>query len=137
MSQTDEELIARAIAARDRAYAPYSTYMVGAAIAADGAVYEGANIENVSYGDTICAERAAMCAAVYAGAREFDVVVVVTQSSPPVAPCGTCRQAMLEFTSAPERVRVILANPQGERVDTTLAELLPRGFRKSDLDEAT
>jgi cytidine deaminase len=137
MSDRTSELIACALAARDRAYAPYSSYHVGCAILANGAVYAGANVENSSFPAGLCAERGALAAAVYAGARELDTVVVATQSSPPAAPCGVCLQTLMEFAPDPASVAVVLVNPAGERDDTTLAALLPRGFRKRQLDDAT
>jgi len=134
---TDEELLARATEARTRAYAPYSNYLVGCAVLADGEVYEGANVENVSYGAVICAERVAVALAAYKGVRALETVALVTQSSPPVAPCGLCRQTMMEFAPDPTKLRILMANTEGECVEATLAELLPRGFRRKDLEDAT
>jgi cytidine deaminase len=134
---TDEELLQRALQVRDNAYAPYSRYAVGCAILAGGKVYTGANVENVSYGAVICAERSAVAAMVSDGVQEIERVALITQSSPPVAPCGLCRQTMQEFASDPESLRILIGNTQGERIDMTLAELLPKGFRKRDLEDAT
>ena len=134
---TDEQLLERARKARERAYAPYSNYFVGCAILANGKVYEGANVENVSFGAVICAERAAVSAAAYDGVRDIDTVALVTKSSPPVAPCGLCRQTIQEFASAPDKLRILIGNTEGEVIETTLAELLPRAFRKADLEDAT
>jgi cytidine deaminase len=130
---TDDELVERAIAAQQRSYAPYSRYPVGCALLAQGTVYEGANVENSSYGAAICAERSAITRAVYAGEREIDAVVVATDSSPPAAPCGICLQTLSEFAGDPDAMRVVLVNPKGERIELTLAALLPHGFRREQL----
>lgn len=115
-------LIDEAWAARDRAYAPYSNFHVGAALLAeDGRVFSGCNVENLSYGLTNCAERVAIGAAVAAGARKFLAVAVVADTAVPISPCGACRQVLAEF-GVP---RVMLAN-RTERLEFTLEELLPR-----------
>ena len=128
-----EEMVALAMQARERAYAPYSGYAVGCAILADGVLYQGANVENASYGLALCAERSAVAAAVVGGARGIQEVAVVTASSPPAAPCGMCLQTLTEFAGDPAAVRVHLANPEGERRTVTLAECLPYGFRRDQL----
>lgn len=131
---SDSKLIELALAARDRAYAPYSGYHVGCALrTADGSIYSAANVENASYGLASCAERNAIIAAVLDGHRALDTVVVATTSDPPAAPCGMCLQTMNEFVQAPEGARVIMVNPSGERRELTLAELLPYGFRREQL----
>ena len=129
-----EALVARALTARERAYAPYSHYLVGCAIQAGGKIFDGVNVENASYGLTICAERTAIGTAVCQGNRELEAVVVVTQSSPPAAPCGMCLQTIGEFTTAPARLPIVLVNTKGERREFTLADLLPHGFDKDQLE---
>jgi cytidine deaminase len=131
--QDIEQLVARALEAQERAYAPYSDYPVGCAILAGGEIYPGANVENASYGLAICAERSAVARAVFAGARKVDAAAVVTSSSPPAAPCGMCLQTLTEFAGDPAALRVILLNPDGERRELSLAELLPHGFRRDQL----
>lgn len=117
-----DQLLEEAWAAREMAYAPYSKFAVGAALlAADGRVFRGCNVENLSFGLTNCAERVAIGAAVAAGVREFVMVAVVADTAVPISPCGACRQVMAEF-GVP---RVILAN-RGERLEFGLGELLPR-----------
>jgi cytidine deaminase len=120
-----ERLIVEATAVRQRAYAPYSSYLVGAAVlTADGRVFTGCNVENASYGLSMCAERNALAAAVAAGCRAFAAIAVVTASHPPASPCGACRQVLAEFGDIP----VILANMGGERRSTTVGDLLPDAF---------
>jgi cytidine deaminase len=127
----DDELVAAALEARAHAYAPYSRFQVGAAVRTrDGRIFAGANVENASYPLSVCAERAAVMAAVYAGARELEAVAVASATSPPASPCGGCRQVIAEFA---REARVLLANDRGERVETTLGALLPRAFRGEDL----
>jgi cytidine deaminase len=130
------DLIARARAARARAYAPYSSFHVGCALHADGQVYEGANMENASYGLCLCAERSALARAVFAGARRIDAVAVSSESSPPATPCGMCLQSLLEFCEDPGSLRVFLVNERGERRDFALSDLLPHGFTKHQLGTA-
>jgi cytidine deaminase len=132
----EHDLIARARAARSRAYAPYSSFQVGCALHADGHVYEGANMENASYGLCLCAERSALARAVFAGARRIDAVAVSSESSPPATPCGMCLQSLLEFCEDPGKLRVFLVNERGERRDFALADLLPHGFTKHQLGTA-
>lgn len=117
-----EALVEAAWNARQLAYAPYSNFAVGAALlAADGRIFGGCNVENLSYGLTNCAERVAIGAAVAAGVREFVAVAVVADTVVPISPCGACRQVLAEF-GVP---RVILAN-RSECLEFTLEELLPR-----------
>ena len=125
---------AAAQAARQHAYAPYSNYAVGCAIVANGVMYTGANIENASYGLTICAERVALAHAVMAGVRTLDLVVVTSASQPPAPPCGMCRQSLIEFCADPAKLRIVLLNDRGQRQETSLAALLPMAFTRSQLD---
>lgn len=131
---TDEALIALAADAQERAYAPYSCFRVGAAVVAgSGRVYTGCNVENASYPLCCCAERVAIYTAVAAGERAITRVAVVTDATPPVAPCGGCRQVIREFGA---EVEVIYANRQGEAEKTTIATLLPVGFSGEQLKRA-
>jgi cytidine deaminase len=124
-------LVAAARRARAKAHAPYSRFQVGAAVLAGGAVHAGCNVENASYGLTVCAERNAVAAAVLAGARRLEAVVVVSGTSPPTPPCGMCLQTLAEFGVA--SLPVILVGTRGARDQTTLGALLPRAFSKKFL----
>ena len=126
---TDAELVAAALAARERAYAPYSDYKVGAVIVTEaGEVFTGANVENASYGLSVCAERTAIMRMVLDGGSRPRAVYVATGSSPPASPCGSCRQVLLEFCDDPAACRVVAVNAEGERCEWTVAELIPAGF---------
>jgi len=118
----NDSLIAAAWRARDAAYAPYSKFPVGAAVLCeDGRLFTGANVENLSFGLTICAERVAIAGAVAAGVRRLERLAVVADTATPVSPCGACRQVMAEFGVS----EVLLAN-HSETLAFTLEELLPR-----------
>jgi len=122
----DQALIDEAIKARDNAVAPFSKFKVGAALRTRGGkVFRGCNVENCTYGLTVCAERVALLSALAAGEREFDAIVVVTQSDEPGTPCGPCRQLMWEYCGD---IDVTLANLTGKRVDYKLATLFPYPF---------
>jgi cytidine deaminase len=125
-----DPLVTAARAAQQQAYAPYSHFHVGAALESeDGRVFAGCNVENASYGLTICAERAAVCAAVSAGARRFRRAVVVSDSEPPAAPCGACRQVLAEFG---RDLRIDGIGPKGT-LSWTIEGLLPAAFSKEQL----
>jgi cytidine deaminase len=125
-----DPLVEAARAVQRHAYVPYSRFRVGCALEADdGRVFVGCNVENASYGLTICAERAAVCAAVAAGARVLRRAVVVTDADPPAAPCGACRQVLSEFG---RDLRVLGVGPGGSTA-WTMAELLPSAFGPEQL----
>jgi len=116
-------LIQAASTARQRAYAPYSNFAVGAAVQGrSGAVFVGSNIENISYGLTICAERIAIGSAVAAGEREFVAIAVVADTTEPIVPCGACRQFLAEF--APDLIIVSATTRGGQKIEN-LSHLLP------------
>lgn len=122
---TGDELLARARAARDAAYAPYSGFAVGAAVeSGDGTVFVGCNVENVSYGLTVCAERVAVAAAVTAGHRSFRRIAISTSETLATPPCGACRQVLAEFAPDLE----VWSEGSGHRMLWRLSELLPARF---------
>ena len=124
-----DHLVELATQAREHAYAPYSKFAVGAALlAVSGRVYTGCNVENASFGLTICAERVAVFKAACAGERDFVAIAVVSSSG--VSPCGACRQVLREFGA---NLRVILAGVDGARRETDLATLFPDSFGPEDL----
>ena len=124
-------LVAQAIAARDRAYCPYSGFAVGAAaLTASGRVFPGCNVENAAYPATVCAERTALLSAYAAGEREIVALAVVADTAGPVSPCGTCRQVIHELAPG---CAVVLANLHGESLLISPQELLPGGFTGADM----
>jgi len=126
-----EYLISQAVGARERAYAPYSDFAVGAAVlTGSGAVYTGCNIENASYGATCCAERVALFKALSEGEKDIRLIAVAAEGEKPVPPCGVCRQVMVELAPQAE---VIMVNLQGQRERRTVEELLPAAFVKSSM----
>ncbi len=126
MVGASKKLFMAATAARQNAHAPYSGFKVGAALlSARGEVFSGANVENASFGLTICAERSALCAAVSAGARDFDALLLVVDAAAPMAPCGACLQAIAEF--APD-IEVLMATTSGILRRLRLGSLLRDPF---------
>jgi cytidine deaminase len=125
-----DELVARAGEMRNRAYAPYSGFHVGAAVLADDEVFGGANVENASYALSVCAERNAVAAAVLAGHRSIEAVAVVADGEEPTPPCGGCRQVLNEF--GPEML-VVCVSQDGQRAEWTLPEILPHAFGPANL----
>jgi cytidine deaminase len=120
------DLVSEARLARDNAVAPFSKFKVGAALrTSEGKVYRGCNVENCTYGLTVCAERVALLSALAAGERKFTAIAVVTQSREPATPCGPCRQLMWEYCGD---IDVTLANLDGRRVEYKLSTLFPHPF---------
>lgn len=129
-----DALCVAAFAAMRRAYAPYSNFRVGAALlSAGGKVFVGCNVENAAYSSGICAERGALMAAVASGEHEFAYMVVATEASRPVAPCGACRQMLEEF--APD-LQVLSCTSAGAVESWNLRNLLPQPFTQQSLDRA-
>jgi cytidine deaminase len=125
-----DALVSAARGAMDRAYAPYSTFHVGAAILAGDRIFTGQNIENASYPVSVCAERNAVAAMIDAGERDLQVIAVVTVASAPTPPCGACRQVLWEFGPG---ATVIAQTTAGERRMWALEDLLPEAFGPRDL----
>lgn len=122
-----DPLIEAALQSRHRAYAPYSGYRVGAAVRAGaGLIFTGSNVENRSFGATICAERIAIGSAVSAGSTAIDALVVVTGSDPPAPPCGMCLQVIAEF--AARELPILLVSVQGSRQEHRLEDFHPHPF---------
>ena len=129
---TDQELVAQAAAARERAYAPYSRFPVGAALLGrSGRVYTGCNVENAAYPLSTCAERTALTKAVSEGERTFEAIAVVTETG--ASPCGACRQILREFGGPEGNLRVLIADTAGKVDEYTIEELLPAGFTPDQL----
>ncbi|MDD3598633.1 MAG: cytidine deaminase [Bacillota bacterium] len=131
-SDIEDMLVQAARSARQNAYVPYSGFRVGAAVLADsGRIYAGCNVENASFGATICAERTAFVKAISEGERRFLGVAVCGASPEPVSPCGICRQFMAEFGLD---MPVIMAGEGDARTIMTLRELLPLAFTSEDME---
>lgn len=123
------ELLSKAADASRKAYCPYSKYKVGAALLAkDGTVFTGCNIENASYGLTVCAERAAFSAAISAGKRKFRAIAIVAGGRTMPYPCGACRQVMAEFCGGDFRIYCATAAHPEKKEEFRLAALLPKSF---------
>jgi len=134
MNEQYRKLLDEAKAAMENAYVPYSQFQVGAALLHEsGAVYRGCNIENAAYGPTNCAERTALFSAIAQGAKpgSFPAIAVIGQTADPIAPCGVCRQVLIELC-LPE-TKVIMGNLKGDYSVLTVAELLPGAFTLSSL----
>lgn len=128
-------LLEAATAVRERAYAPYSKFKVGAALrATSGAVHVGCNVENVAYPEGTCAEAGAISAMIAAGDTRIAEILVIADSPDPVPPCGGCRQKIAEF--AGQEVRVTLCTTDGKSRMTTVADLLPGVFTSAHMDRA-
>lgn len=127
----NRELVLLAKEAMEKAYAPYSKFKVGAALLAkNGEVFLGCNVENASYGATICAERTAISKAISEGVKEFEKIAIVASSGDYAAPCGICRQVLYEFL--PDGEVILDSDHEGMKV-MSLKELLPMGFRGEDI----
>ena len=134
MSESESQLIAEATAARVRSVAPFSNFLVGAALQTDeGKVFTGCNVESASYGLTVCAERVAIWKALSEGERDFARLVIVADTEQLTPPCGTCRQIIWEFC---KHATIVLANLHGQKEELDIADLLPRAFDARFLKEA-
>lgn len=135
MNESEEKLIEAANEARLRSVAPFSNFMVGAALRTeDGKIYTGCNVESASYGLTVCAERIAIWKALSEGERDFTDLAVVVDTEHLTPPCGTCRQIIWEYS---KHARIILGNLRGQREELSIKDLLPRAFDARFLKEAT
>ena len=127
--KTAQELVDQAIEAREKAYAPYSKFQVGAAILTkDGKFYKGCNIENASYGATICAERSAVCNMIANGGADPIAIAICYNAEEFAVPCGICRQVLSEFSPKGDLI-ILMAKTDGSYQETTLSALLPASFK--------
>ncbi|KAI0040062.1 cytidine deaminase [Auriscalpium vulgare] len=137
-AEVKERLIQAAVDAKQGAYSPYSKFRVGAALlASDGSIIKGANIENASYGGTICAERTAIVKAVSDGTRSFAALAVTTDVAQALSPCGICRQVIREFCALDMPILLVPAGYTAEKggiLETTVSGLLPHSFGPEDLE---
>ena len=128
-----QDLVNKAIKAREKAYAPYSKFKVGAAILTkDGTIFPGCNIENASYGATICAERVAVANMVSSGHTDPIAIAICYNETEFALPCGICRQVLSEFADQKEDLIVLMAKTDGTYQETTLSDLLPGAFKLAD-----
>ena len=127
---SEEELIRKALKVKERAYAPYSNFRVGACILSGDRIYTGFNIENISYSLTICAERVAVINALLNKEKNFEKIVIASDSKEFPYPCGACLQFLSEFA---KDMDVILVNGKGSVKNTKLKELLPKPFKRKNL----
>jgi len=127
MKVTDKEFAQLALAAAEHSHSPYSHFRVGAALIANDEVFFGTNIENSSYGLTVCAERTAVFTAVAAGKRSFEKLAVASPNKEFITPCGACRQVLSEFC---DDLKILLVNSDGAVLKTTLKKLYPRPFTR-------
>jgi cytidine deaminase len=126
LSEVDNELIATATAARLHSVAPFSNFLVGAALRTkEGKVFTGCNVESASYGLTVCAERVAIWKALSEGERDFTALVIVADTEQLTPPCGTCRQIIWEFS---KHAKITLSNLRGQNEEVDIRELLPKAF---------
>ncbi|SHF48386.1 cytidine deaminase [Desulforamulus putei] len=133
MTVSAEKLIEMAKEAREKAYVPYSKFKVGAALLTEeGKIFTGCNVENASYGLTCCAERTAVFKAVSEGYKNFAAIAVVADVPTLCSPCGACRQVLSEFGG---KIKVHMANLEGQYVTTTVEELLPGYFTARDMEK--
>lgn len=131
MNEKYKKLIGEAEKARKKAYTPYSKFKVGAAIlTSEGRIFSGCNIENASFGLTICAERVAVFKAISKGFKKFEAIAIIADTLRPCYPCGACRQVILEFG---EDITLVMANLKGDIKINKIKELLPEAFNKNDL----
>lgn len=131
MNENYKKLIKEAEKARKRAYTPYSKFKVGAAIlTSNGKIFTGCNIENASFGLTVCAERVAILKAISEDSTEFEAIAIIGDTEQPCSPCGACRQVVSEFG---ENIKIIMSNLKGDIKIKKIGELLPEAFSKNDL----
>lgn len=131
MNVNYEKLLKEAEKARKKAYAPYSKFKVGAAVlTSDGKIFTGCNIENASFGLTVCAERVAISKAISEGSYKFEAMVIIGDTNRPCSPCGACRQVISEFG---EDIKIVMSNLKGDVKIKKISELLSEAFNKNDL----